>query len=441
MHRIGDIIDHRYQLTRPLGVRHGAEMWEAEHRLAGRKVTLKVVPSEADPLARELLVSEAKAAAEIGHPTVVEVYDVGISDGGLAYLVTEPLRGETLADIVARQGAVQAEDACHVTLQVLGGLQAAHAVNIVHGDLQADDIVLRKGQGNQLVVKILDFGRLPAPDHESSSPGSASRGRAVDVHTDIRSVGAILYELLTGRSELRQASPSRAAQANSGQVPEVAQSFVPAIPQDLARIVDLALASGSSAAHGKSIGTTKDMANLLAPFADADRAPSLAPRETLMPFLSNEARKSRGMARLERAVLGISDARPSARPNLFVIEGSQEKPKRVTDRPSKAPANALRSLNSEDLIDPRIPRPPRTPKHFGSVPRLMTADRTEGAGHHRRHSFHPLRRWKAARPKNTRTPPKASNGMSPVALRIWSAGLLAAAGLGAGLLLARLLHF
>src|SRR5262249_37041732 len=160
-HRIGDIIDHRYQLTRPLGVRHGAEMWEAEHRLAGRKVTLKVIQGDADPQARDLLVSEARAAAEIGHPRVVEGYDVGVTDAGLASLVTELLRGETLADIVARQGALQAEDACQVTLQVLAGLEAAHAANVVHGDLRADDIVLRKGRNGQLVVKLLDFGRFP----------------------------------------------------------------------------------------------------------------------------------------------------------------------------------------------------------------------------------------------------------------------------------------
>src|SRR6185436_5188849 len=203
MLRIGDIIDHRYQLTRPLGVRNGAEMWEAEHRLAGRKVTLKLLPGDSDALVRDRLVTEARVAAEIGHPSVVEVYDVGIGEGGLAYLVTELLRGETLADIVSRQGAMQAEDACQVVLHVLGGLEAAHAVNVVHGDLHADDIILRKGRSGQLVIKMLDFGRSPAS------------GKA-DVQADIQAVGSILYELLTGRSARQGASP-KAAQA-SGQV-------------------------------------------------------------------------------------------------------------------------------------------------------------------------------------------------------------------------------
>jgi hypothetical protein len=162
-----------------------------------------------------------------------------------------------------------------------------------------------------------------------------------------------------------------------------------------------------------------------------------------MPFLSQEARKTRGMARLERAVLGMPEPKPSNRPNLFVIEGSQDnKVARITDRPSKMPQVATaRALNEEDLIEPRIPRPPRTPKHVGgSVPRLISADRIDGSGHSRRRSSMPHRRWKAAR-KQGRELQARSRVMSPVALRIWSAGLLAAAGLGAGLLLAHLLHF
>jgi serine/threonine protein kinase len=347
-----------------------------------------------------------------------------------------------LSDIVTRQGAMQAEDACQVMLQVLSGLEAAHSANVVHGDLRADDIVLRKGRSGQLVVKILDFGRLPAAP--SSPPATASRGRS-SFQADIHAVGAILYEMLTGRAALRQ---GRAAQ---GQVPEVAQSLVPAIPQALARVVDQALASGSGN-NGAGIATAKQMAEQLAPFAISDRVPSLVPRETLMPFLSQEARKSRGMARLERAVLGIGEPRPSQRPNLIVIEGSQDNNvTRLSDRPSRAPAGAsarsvegsTRSLDAEDLIEPRIPRPPRTPRHFGSVPRLIASERDRDSGHHRRRSSPPFRRWRASRHKYTRADALArpTKPMNPLARRIWSAGLLAAAGLGVGLLLARLLHF
>jgi len=309
---------------------------------------------------------------------------------------------------------------------------------VSHGDLHSDDIVLRKESNGQLVVKLLDFGRFASSNGDSSTP-EPSQVRA-DVQADIRAVGAILYEMLTGRSAVRQ---GRAAQAGSGEVPEVAQSLVPAIPHALARIVDQALATGLGGDSSHAIGSAKELAALLAPFAISERVPSLAPRNTLMPFLSQEARRSRGMARLERAVLGIGEQKPSNRPNLFVIEGAQDKVAKISERPSRAPLALAHSLNSEDLIEPRIPRAPRTPKHFGSVPRLIAADRSDGPSLHRKHSFHPLRRWKASRPKHARheTTHRRSKALSPVAMRIWSAGLLAAAGLGAGLLLAKLLHF
>src|SRR6266542_1252365 len=413
MHRIGDIIDDRYELTRPLGVRQGAEMWEAEHRVAGRKVTLKIVPGESgsDSTGRKRLASEARAAAEIGHPTVVEVYDVGVTHENEAYLVMELLRGETLADILAREGAMQAEDACLVILQVLAALEAAHAANIAHGDLKAENVILRKGRNSELVAKVLDFGiAVEVP----------STGDGFDPRADVQGVGALLYEMLSGRSQVRQGSSARA----NGSIPagETAQALVPAIPAALARIVDQALAPVS----GRRLASAKEMATLLGPFAISDKPPSLAPRDTMMPFLSPEARRSRGMARLERAVLGITEPKkPSARPNLVLIEGDKAVPS------SDPPTN--RQLNVEELLEPRIPRPPRTPQHFGSsAPRPAAPaerDRPERGGRQRKRSLMPLRRWKAARPAAMRADAIESiRAMSPLARRIWSAGLLAVAG-------------
>src|SRR5262252_1130192 len=185
MHRIGDTIDERYELIRPLGTRHGAEMWEAEHRVVGRTVTLKILPAEvaADPVARKRLVAEAGIAADVGHPTLVEVYDVGVAGDGVPYLVTEPIRGEMLADIIARQGALQPE--------------AAHASNIVHGDVQAESIVVRSGRGGQLLVKILDFGVAFPVAESSDAPESTTRAAQVDPLDDLRAVGLLLYEMLS----------------------------------------------------------------------------------------------------------------------------------------------------------------------------------------------------------------------------------------------------
>jgi serine/threonine-protein kinase len=450
MHRAGELIDERYLLARPLGVRQGAEMWEAEHQVVGRKVTLKLVALDigSDVTIRRRLVCEARAAAEIAHASVVEVYDVGVTPDGMAYLVTEPLRGETLADIVSRNGAMQPEDACQVMLQVLAGLEAAHSANIVHGDLRSDSVILRRGSSGQLVVKLLDFGvSEPSLQAMTAPPSSESRttGRTVDITADLQAAGALLYEMLSGKSSSARAEAAK--QSNGGANGASAQSLVPAIPAALARIVDQAMSSSAV----RSISTAKELASSLTPFAVSERPPSLAPRDSMMPFLSPEARKSRGLARLEKAVMGTS-----ARPNLKVVDSTSASPgaQYASRSPivyeGRAPSpDSIRHINPEDLLEPRIPKAPRSPKHLGSnLPRFSRPARIEVGPRPTKRSSLPLRKWKASqrppviieRAAPVVSPAPPPSGSSSLALQIWSAGLLAAAGLGAGLLLARLLH-
>jgi serine/threonine protein kinase len=409
MHRIGDIIDQRYLLTRPLGVRQEAEMWEAEHRISGRKVTLKVVPGEGAAAARARFAAEARIAAEIGHSGIVDVFDVGVADGS-AYLVFELLRGETLADIVTHQGAMQAEDACHVMLQILAAVEAAHVARITHGDLRSESIILRRGRDGQLIVKLLDFGGpTKGAHHDSDAPVSAARAQiGFDPKDDIQAAGAILYDMLTGRVGVR-------------------------------------LGTGS----GRPIGSAREMSSLLSPFAVSEQAPSLAPRDTLMPFLSPEARRSRGMARLERAVLGLSEPKEklSVRPNLVLIEGASEAPARIVDAPTKRSASeAPRQVPAQDLLEPRIPRPPRTPELTDPRGRFSRGSgRGESASRSRKRNSVGHRRWRASRHSIGSRASDLSSlqaaAMNRVMRRIWSAGLLAAAGMGAGLLIGHLLHF
>jgi len=419
-------------------------MWEGEHQISGRKVTIKLVSAEGGVAsARGRFAAEARMAAEIAHPGIVDVYDVGEADGA-AYLVLERLRGETLADIIAHQGAMQAEDACHVMLQVLAGLDAAHAAGVAHGDLRAESVILRRGRDGKLIVKLLDFGgaaKSAAP--ESDPPLSAPRAAVdFDAREDVQAAGAILYDMLTGRVGIRQGA--RIQGNGSVPAPETAQALVPAIPAGLARLVDQAMGLGT----GRSIGSAREMASLLSPFAVSEQAPSLAPRDTLMPFLSPEARRSRGMARLERAVLGLSEPKEkiSVRPNLVLIEGTPDGALRPGDAPAKrSTSEAPRGLPSQDLLSPRIPRPPRTPELGDPRAHLPRTGRQEPGARWRKRNSVGHRRWRTSRHAlASRTSDLSSlqaAAMNRVMRRIWSAGLLAAAGMGAGLLLGHLLHF
>jgi serine/threonine protein kinase len=139
------------------------------------------------------------------HPNLVRVYWYG-TQRGRAFIVSEFVDGRTLADIVDSEGAFQVDDALRITKEIAIGLHAAHGVNVVHRDLKPGNVMVRASDG---AVKILDFG--VAKDLESigmrtvgsiGTPGYSapeqSDGRAIDHRADIFSLGAILYELLTG---------------------------------------------------------------------------------------------------------------------------------------------------------------------------------------------------------------------------------------------------
>jgi serine/threonine protein kinase len=448
VHRPGDIIDERYQLTRPLGKRGSAEIWEAEHEVVGRKVNLKLLAGDValDPLLRERFIREARAASVVAHPSAVEVYDVGVTPDGIAYLVTEPLGGEMLSDLVARSAGLAVEDACQVAVQILEGLDAAHTAGIVHGALSPASVVLRRGRGEQLLVKILDLGTFPADTPDASGEPS------VHPDADLRALGAILYEMLTGQP----AFPERASLASTGTTGEghaALATLPPAVPAALGDLVSELLAKESRA----RVHSAREMAKLLQQFT-SPRRPSVAPRESAMPFLSPEARRSRGMARLERAVLGKSDSKANPGANVVIIgakgessralEGSsrprvdlEEIPIRamspggtnLRERSDRPISSSGRRLDPADLIEPRIPRPPRTPKHFASA---RPAD--EDAIAPARVRLPPTRRRSTRVRQRLRLQEKVKS--PPGRWTMW-AGLLAAASLGAGLLIAHFLHF
>ena len=160
---------------------------------------------------QQRLVSEARAAAEIGHATVVKVYDVGVTPEGIAYLVSEPLRGETIADILGRQGALQNDDACRVTLALWSGLEVGARRGVTHGTLDADSVILRRGADEQLIVKILDFRMEAACVSDAFPPSGAGRTEMRSREHETKAVAPMILrrsrsftEMLSGRPACRR---------------------------------------------------------------------------------------------------------------------------------------------------------------------------------------------------------------------------------------------
>jgi hypothetical protein len=209
-----------YEVVAPLGAGGMGEVYRARDTRIGRDVAVKVLPpglaQDTDRLKRFEL--EARAAGQLNHPNVIVLYDVGRHDGA-PYVVSELLEGQTLRERLGG-AALHVRKTIEVGVQIARGLAAAHDKGIVHRDLKPDNVFVTKdGQ-----VKILDFGlaKLTHPElaqrqdselqtaTRGTDPGTVLgtvgymspeqvRGRHVDHRSDIFSLGAILYEMLSGR--------------------------------------------------------------------------------------------------------------------------------------------------------------------------------------------------------------------------------------------------
>lgn len=202
-----------YDIVAPLGAGGMGVVYRARDTKLGREVALKMLPkvSAADPVRLQRFEQEAQAASALNHPNLLVVYDAGQQDG-TPFLVSELLEGQTLRERID-QGPLPPRKAIELAVQIASGLSAVHEKGIVHRDLKPENLFLtRDGR-----VKILDFGVARAmegaPKATNTLPltqsgavmGTAGymspeqvRGRPADARSDLFSLGAVLYEMLTG---------------------------------------------------------------------------------------------------------------------------------------------------------------------------------------------------------------------------------------------------
>jgi hypothetical protein len=196
------------------------EVYLAEHPGIGRQVAIKVLRSELghDEQVLARFINEARAANAIRHPHIIEILDSGLTENGISYLVMELLRGESLTARIKRKGRLTPPEAVLLTNQTASALGAAHTKGIVHRDLKPDNLFVVPDEGNpgHEHIKVLDFGiaKLQANAAGGSvktrtgalmgtpiymSPEQCLGTKEVDWRSDIYSLGAILYEMLTGQ--------------------------------------------------------------------------------------------------------------------------------------------------------------------------------------------------------------------------------------------------
>src|SRR3954451_18098253 len=205
---VGEVLSDRYELEELVGTGGMSSVFRAHDRLLDRKVALKVLHEQytADADYVERFRHEARAVAALSHPNIVTVIDRGEHEGR-QFIVFEYVAGENLKRLIERRGPAPVATALELAMQIGRGLSFAHQQGLVHRDVKPQNVLLN-GDGQ---AKVTDFGIARSLDvqHGMTQTGTVlgtfdyiapeqAQGHRVDEHTDVYSLGVVLYELLTG---------------------------------------------------------------------------------------------------------------------------------------------------------------------------------------------------------------------------------------------------
>ena len=296
--------DHpRYDIRGLIGKGGMGDVYMARHRVMERPVALKIISREfvRKPEAVERFHREVKAAARLSHPNIVTSHDAEQA-GDVHFLVMEYVDGVDLSQLVKDRGPLPVADACDYIRQAATGLQQAHEQGMVHRDIKPHNLMLTADG----TVKILDFGLASlAPETMAEadtvsarsdltaagaimgtpdfiSPEQAEDARQADIRSDIYSLGATLYFLLSGQPPFAEGSVMHKLQSHAQSDPEPLSTVRLDVPADLADVITRMMAKDPD----ERFQTPEELAEALKPFCQ-----SAEPREIVEPSTQVQPRR------------------------------------------------------------------------------------------------------------------------------------------------------
>lgn len=260
--------EYRQRLQRALGAAYDLRdeigrggfgaVYAAWDRKLEREVAVKALRHDLFPtrLVLERFQREAKSVAKLRHPHILPVYSIGEGDG-LAFMVMPLIKGESLAARLRRSPPLAIDEALRITTEIARALEAAHRVGIIHRDVKPENILL---EGDEGIALLADFGIAKIAEGEAitgtgiaigsphyMSPEQASADQTLDARSDVYSLGAVAYEMLSGRKTFDAANLQQVLVRQFTSEPAPLAEMAPSVPAPVAVVVMKALARDPAA--------------------------------------------------------------------------------------------------------------------------------------------------------------------------------------------------
>jgi serine/threonine protein kinase len=326
----GKCVGH-YEIIAPIGAGGMGEIYLAKDKELDRQVAVKILNRKfaAHQSNLQRFIQEAKSASALNHPNILTIYAVGKADD-THFIVSEFIKGETLREILMEK-TLKLPEVLDISIQIAGALCTAHEAHLVHRDIKPENIMLRPDG----YVKILDFGLAKMVERKNKSiPGldestdgqhqtaqgvilgtinymspEQAKGERVDERTDIFSFGALIYEMIAGRTPFAGDSASETFANLINQEPPPLSGFAANVPDELMLIISEMLRKNKDERYQTMKGLLTDLKDL---------------RENLM--FDEKAEKSRPASENERATTVGANLPTTEKQNTFSQTIKRHKP-------------------------------------------------------------------------------------------------------------------